>query len=500
MLDEIKSASKHSLIYGLGNLAPKIIGLILIPLYTNPRYLSQADYGALAVLEATTQLLVGILTMAMIQGLTRWYWEEKYLAEQKSLFFTTFVFLLVTILPLSVALLLFSEPLSQVLFKSSSFSYLIQLSIITAGLKILNNQIFCLAKLQSKSVLYSLTSVAKFVLILGFTLYWIILKGKGLEAIWQAYVIGEGIILIALIPYAYVNSKLKFQIVILKEMLVYGLPLMFATVSGVILAVTDRYMLNSMTGLEQTGTYSLGLRIANTLNLVLSTSFALALSPIRMKKINDPDNKRFYSKINTYTAFVFILALLVLSLFSLEFLKVFTGSAKYWAANGVIPILSFALFFGLLRNNVTIGLVVKKKTRSIGIITFITGVLNVGLNLVLIRLLDIYGAALATLLSQLFFFTTIYIVAQKAYSIPYELKKIIILILVSTLFIIGGVLLADLNVWIRLPVKFGFLVLFPLILFVLNFYEKKEVEIIKLVLKTWYNPKKLGQNIKRFLN
>lgn len=500
MLEDVRNASKHSVVYGLGNIAPKIIGLILIPLYTNPGYITHAEYGALSILEATTQLLVGLLTMAMVQGLTRWYWEKKYVADQKSIFFTTIVFLLFTITPFSVALLLCAKPISLLLFKSTSYSLLISLSIVTAGIRIITNQILCLVKLQSKSVFYSTTNLIKFVLILGLTLYGIIIRGKGLEAIWLAYVIGEGIVLIALIPYAFKNSQLKFHITVLKEMLVYGLPLMFASVSSVILSVTDRYMLNSISGLEQTGIYSLGLRIANSLNVVLSSSLALALSPIRMKKMNDPDNQRFYSKINTYTSYVFIIALLALSLFSLEILKIFTGSVKYWEANGIIPIISFALFFGLMKNNVTIGLSIKKRTIVIGLITFFIGGVNIILNLLLIRILDIYGAALATLISQLLFFILIYIYAQRTYRIPYELTKILVLIFLSTLMIFISIVITDLNPWLRLPAKFVMLISFPFILYLFNFYEKKEAEILKKIMKTWYNPKKAKENLRRFLS
>jgi O-antigen/teichoic acid export membrane protein len=40
MLSNIKLAFRNSLIYGLGNVSIKLAGLILIPLYTNPQYLS----------------------------------------------------------------------------------------------------------------------------------------------------------------------------------------------------------------------------------------------------------------------------------------------------------------------------------------------------------------------------------------------------------------------------------------------------------------------------
>lgn len=481
MLHDIKKTSKHSAVYALGNIATKIIGLILIPLYTDPKYLSQADFGALAVLEATSQLLIGLLTMAMIQSLTRWYWDKKYEGEQKSIFFTTLLFLIVTVIPVLLVLIGFSEPISMLLFQNIDYSILLKLTIGAAGLQVLSNQILCLAKVQSRSVLYSTVQIVKLSLILGLILYGIIIQGQGLEAIWWANLIGEAVTVIALSPYAIRNIALRFKTGILKEMLAYGFPLMLASISGVLLAVTDRYMLSSMSGLEDTGIYSLGYKIANTLKLVISMSLGLALSPLKMKKMNESDNHHFYSKVQTYSALVFSIGLLGLSLFSLEGIKLFTGSMEYWEANGIIPIIGYSLFFGLLKDNAYIGLSIKKKSKIIGMVIFVASVLNIVLNLILIPLFDIYGAAVATLLSQLFLFYIVHVQAQKAYKIPYELRKVWVLILVSGLFVVFGLLIVGLNAWFRIPIKLVLLFIFPFVLHLFRFYDDEELILIQQI-------------------
>ena len=38
MLNPIRQSIKGSVIYGLGNIAVKVVGFLLIPLYTDPRY------------------------------------------------------------------------------------------------------------------------------------------------------------------------------------------------------------------------------------------------------------------------------------------------------------------------------------------------------------------------------------------------------------------------------------------------------------------------------
>lgn len=504
MLRDLKRTAKHTAVYAIGNIATKLIGLVLIPLYTDPKYLSPVDFGALTVFEATVQLLVGVLTMAMIQSLTRWYWDEKYRDQQKSIFFTSISFLLFTVLPIIIVASLFSGQISHLLFQDSltktvDYSFLLKLTFFTAGLQILNNQTLCLAKLQSRSFLYTGILILKLLLTLGLILWGILIKDMGLKAIWQAYLIAELAIFVINIPYVLRNIVIKFHFSILYEMLSYGFPLMLASVSGVLLATADRYMLNSIVGLEKTGIYSLGFRIANTLKVVISMSLALSLSPLRMKKINESNNQRFYSKMALYSSYIFVLGLLALSLFALEGLKIFTGSKIYWEANNIVPIISFALLIGLIKDNVIIALSIKKKTKITGTLIFITGLLNIGLNLLLIPHYDIYGAAAATLLSQIFFFISVTIAAQRIYFIPYEWRKILTLILLSLAIVCIGIAIADLAVELRLLIKVGMLISFPFLLYVFNFYEEVELENIRSIFRNWAKPRKFKENLQRFL-
>lgn len=499
MLKELKKTSKHTAIYAVGNTAIKLIGLFLIPLYTNADYLSHDDFGALSILEATSQITIGVLTMAMIQSLTRWYWDKKYAKQQKSVFFTSMGFLACAIVPIALLILSVAEKLTIITLGSSEYTYLFQLTIIASIIQILNNQILCLAKLQSKSTLYISAQIGKLILTLGLILWGILRKGQGLEAIWQANLVGEIVILLLLLPYTIKNSSLKIHFEILQEMLSYGLPLMLASVSGVLLATVDRYMLSSMSSLENTGIYSIGFRIANTLKVIVTTSLALALSPLKMKKINEPDHHRFYSKTNTYTLFIFSIGLLAISLFSLEFIKLFTGSDIYWKANAIVPIIAFSLFFGLFKDNVLIGLAITKKTKIIGTLIFLTSLLNIGLNVVLIPTLDIYGAALATLLSQIFFFASITISSQRAYPISYEWKKIALMITFSVLIITGGLAITPLSLGARLLVKLSLLTSYPFILNLFKFYDKNELEQINTIFQTWRKPSLFIENIKRLV-
>ena len=53
MLKSIKISLKDTIIYGLGNIAVKVVGLVLIPIFTDKRYFPIDDFGVLGMLEAT---------------------------------------------------------------------------------------------------------------------------------------------------------------------------------------------------------------------------------------------------------------------------------------------------------------------------------------------------------------------------------------------------------------------------------------------------------------
>lgn len=499
MLNDIKKTARHSMLYALGNMGVKVVGFLLIPLYTNPELLSTSQYGAFAILEATLQLLVGVLAFAMPPSLARWYWQKEYEKDQKSIFFTTLLFLWLIIIPAILILVYFSDGISDLIFSTKEYANLIILTIIASGAQVLNNHVFTLLRLRSKSVQGVVVQTIKFLGLL-FLVYWGLKYNQGgLEAIIQSYLYVEIGVLFIFIPVMFQNSKAKIHFKVLREMISYGFPLMLASTSGVLLMVTDRYMLNSMEGLEKTAIYSVGTRIARTLKIIVTSSLTLGLLPLQMKKIGTKGSERFFSKSMKYSSFLFSVALLFLSLFSLEILKVITGDDIYWQAHGIVAIISFSLLFGQLKNDSLMGITIEKKTKITGSLIIITSLINIGLNLVLIPILDIYGAAFATLISQLFFFITIYIAAQRSHYIPYELKKVVGMIVVLFLFVGVGLLITDLNSLYRLSIKSLLFICFPFSLLLFGYYDAIEKERIAQLFKAWRNPRKIKENLQRFI-
>jgi O-antigen/teichoic acid export membrane protein len=495
MLRSIKISFKDTIIYGLGNIAVKVVGLVLIPIFTDKKYFPIDDFGVLGMLEATGLILTAALASGLPQSLTRWYWDTDHKANQKGIFFMSVTSQIVITVIFCLLLIPLSRTISQIIFSKPEWSKVIILIIIASGIQSINNLINTLMRLQSKSVLYSVTNLIKLFTVLSLTIYFIIPKRMGLEGIYLAQVIGNGLIVLILAGYTIRNSRIFFDKNIFRSMNVYGFPLLLANISAALLTVVDKYSLNSMTILKSVALYTMATKVTSVIKLVFADSIKLAIGPMMIKRMNDPDNKRFYSKVLLYTSYVMMFAIIGISLFSFEAIKIISGSKEFWGSVVIIPVLALSVFFVNMRDVTVYGLHLTKKTRIIGIIVFFTTLISIILNILLIPVWDITGAAMATLLSQFFYWLVCYYFSQKAFFVPYEIRKITVLFLTGAAISFSCLLINKMDLLPRLLIKTGCFVSFPFILYLFNFYEPVELQAIRGFFSKWSNIKNLRNNL-----
>jgi O-antigen/teichoic acid export membrane protein len=496
MIGSIKSTFKDSVIYGFGNIAVKLVGLALIPIYTDKKYFTTEEFGIIGMLDISGLVLLAVLSFSLPQSFTRWFWDKEHLDNQKGIFFITLVSQIIISLALCIILIPLAGPFSEMLFHSTNWTQAIVLLILASAIQGINNTVSTLMRLQSKSSLYSITNIIKLVIVLVLTLYFILARKMGIEGIYLAQVIGNSIYVLLLAGYAIRNCSIFFDWKVLKEMNSYGFPLFIAGVAAVFLNVIDRYSLNTMSILKSVALYTLAFKVTSVIKLVLVDSVKLAILPTFLKKMDAPDNKRFYSKILTYTSLVIMTAIVGVSLFSMEIIKIIAVSKDFWGAIAIVPILALSVFFTNMREITVYGLHIAKKSRTIGSIVVAATIVSLVLNILLIPRWDITGAAIATLLAQIFYWLGCYLFAQKVFYVNYELKKILILFLVGALFSFSSLLLNDLDLALRVPVKLFLVILFPFVIYIFNFYDRVEIDAINGLFKKWSKFRDLKKNLK----
>jgi O-antigen/teichoic acid export membrane protein len=496
MLNSIRISLKDTFIYGLGSIAVKIVGLVLIPLYTDPKFFSIEEFGVIGVLEISALVLSAAMASALPQSLTRWFWDKDYKDNQKGIFFMSLSIQIVVSLVFCLVLIPISGSLSLLIFSKTDWSKVIMFIIIASAIQAVNNIVNTLMRLQSRSGLYTITNLLKLITVLSLTLFFILSKKMGIEGIYLAQVIGNGLNVFFLLVYTIKNSKIFFDFSIYKSMNTYGFPLLLANISAVLLSVIDRYSLNSLALLKAVALYTLAFKITSVLKLVLVDSLRMALGPMMIKRIDTPNNTRFYSKVLLYSSYVMMFAVVGVSLFSYEVIKVISNSKEFWVAVKIIPVLALSVFFVSMKDVTVYGLHIAKKTKIIGMIVVFTTILSLGLNLLLIPFWDITGAAVATLFSQAVYWLACYYYSQKVFFVPYEISKIALIFLTGAILSFSSLFLNNMDLIPRIILKTGCLISFPFILYLFNFYEPVELLAIRGFVVKWSKLSNLGSNLK----
>ena len=206
MIKDIRKAIKHSLIYGLGNVLSKVAGLILLPLYTS--YLTTEEYGALALLEVTSQLLIVFFSFKISTAMLRWCSTEKDPDKEKSIIYTTFVSVLTIGIFLFVIGYLFSEKLALLLFDSLDYELYFVAVSLWATFGIIIEVPLSIMRLREKAFQYMLINLSRFLTVLLLNIYFVAFAEYGVLGIVFGNLTGNAVF--AIIAYPLIHKNINY--------------------------------------------------------------------------------------------------------------------------------------------------------------------------------------------------------------------------------------------------------------------------------------------------
>jgi O-antigen/teichoic acid export membrane protein len=498
LFSRLKFTAKSTAIYSLGNIGIKFIGLILLPLYTDR--LTTEEYGMWSLLEVTSQLLVMAFGLRLSAAMLRFFASEKTEEGKSKVVFTAFLASFVSVIIFNLTVQPINGWLSDLFFDSRNFASYFTLLTVWASLEIFNRLVMDLIRIREKPGLYITVTLLKFTGVLLLIIYLIAYRGMGIKGIIIGQLFGSGLLLVFTFPFIFRQIKLKADLAILKEMIRYGFPLIFSGMATFVLAMGDRFLIKIFLDYHEVGVYSLSYKFSNLVKIVFVQSFQLGFLPIAFNMFDKPDAKRFFTKVFTYYVFIVFWAGLALSLFSEEVIYLFSSNEAYYEAYRYIPFLALGICFYGMQSFFLLGIHFSKKTHVIAIITITVLIINIGLNSILIPRIGLMGAAITYILSGLVMAGANYYQSQKYYHIPYEMRKVFIIVLLSVALFSASAFVPDINLVPDLIIKLILIALFPILLILFRFYEPVEVERILGAWRKWRNPAKWRKNIKKLLS
>ncbi len=481
MLNTLKDIVKHSFIYGLGSLLSKFLGVILLPIYT--RFLTPADYGILSLLVITGSITGIIVKLGLNSALFR---EIIYHESEKAkALSTTLYFLILESAIFFGILVFFSSSISKLIFRSIEQSELLKFIFITRFLDTF--RIIAMTKLRigNRSKAYATLSVINFLIGVLLNIYFIVILRRGVEGLVIAGLIGSSFFTIISLFIMWNNLKVSFSPQILKRMLRFGVPLVPVGLSSYLMTSADRYFLQHFSTTTEVGLYSIGYKIGLIMSLIVQ-SFQLAWPSKKFEIAKQPNAESNLSKILTYYLFSMGFIGLAISLFSREILFIMT-TPEFYKAYIVVPLIVLSYIFYGMRFITNIALAVQNKMKYVPPIIIGSAGLNLYFNYLLIPRYGMMGAAIATIISYLVLVIVQTVVNLHFWYIPYEYKRLlkIIIIWIGTYGI--GFIIELPTIWLNLTFKLVLLLLFPLILYFLHFFEPQEIKAIKKIVNSELN-------------
>lgn len=361
------------------------------------RYFGPSNYGIISYAAS----LVAFVTPLMKLGTSYVLVNEiiKFPQEEGEILGTSMMMTLISSLMCVVGLAAFAKIADYNDPTTSTVVVLYSLILIAQSMEQI--QYWFQAKLLSKIV--SITSLAVYLVISAYKVFLLASK-KSIYWFAVSNALDHSIIAIVLIIiYLHKNDqRLKFSWICFKRLWKNGRLYIVPEIMGLVLQQSDRIMLKFMCGNSEVGMYASALYIAGLSGFVFNAiiqSFQPQIleDKLRDKKKYERDMIKLYGIINYLSLMqcVFIVIFgkyMVNLLYGSEFLENIT------MLNIVVWYTMFS-YFGSVR---TVYIVAENKQKYLWIISFSGMIINIVLNLLLINEFGGEGAAVATLITQVF--------------------------------------------------------------------------------------------------
>jgi O-antigen/teichoic acid export membrane protein len=395
--------------YSFASLLTMIGGLITFPVLT--RTFSVGDYGIMNLIAATITVSVALGKIGLQHSIVRYSSEitaGKSPFSLAQLTATTFYGMLASALLVVMVVVLgielaparwLSDPRVRVLF-------LIAAPMIVT--QVVESGVTNFLRAEQKTTALMKYTVAKKYLSLGLILFAVLLVSQTLASFYVASVIAEALAVgtLAWIFFRTAGQRRpeigQFSRPLYGELLRFGIPMLIGyELSGIILSVGDRYVIQGLVGEEPLGLYSAAYNLCQYVQQVFIASVGQAIMPLYMQMWDQKgaaETELFIAK--SLRSYVLFGAPIVAGVAAVgpELLPSL-ASDRYAGASAVLPWVIAGMVVDGANAMVGAGLFIFRKTRVVMAVVMSSATLNLVLNLILVPRIGIIGAAIATLVS-----------------------------------------------------------------------------------------------------
>lgn len=398
MLKKFKLFIENFFVYGLGGVISKIIPLIMIPIIT--RIMPNSEYFGLSDLSNTIiQFGSAIAIMGMYDAMYRMFFEKEEEEFKKNICSTAFVFTFFTSIIIFIIMLICKDIIAKYFFSDIKYAYIVYISAIATLVGATNSIISAPTRMQNKRKIFLITNTISPLVSYAIAIP-MLLKGYYTIALPLAVVISS---LTMEITFGIMNHKWfsfkRFDFKLLKQLLIIAIPLLPNFLIYWVFNSCDKVMITNMIGIGAAGIYSVGSKLGHGSQLIY-TAFAGGWQYFAFSTMKEKNQVKSNSLVFEYLGIVSFISTVFMCAVSYYIFKIIF-TEEYLSSYIIAPYLFLAPLLQMLFQVASNQFLVEKKTWPNMLILLAGVIINIILNIILIPILGIEGASIATLFGYL---------------------------------------------------------------------------------------------------
>lgn len=409
-----KDLAKNTAIVSIGKICTQLITFLLLPVYT--AVLSNEEYGVVDLLNTLTSLLLPIVTLQIEQGIFRYLIDCRENNEKQIKLITTIIRFMIIQSIACIVIFLCVSP-----FIHNEYKYFLIANLLMG---IFSSLLLQICRGLGDNATYAIGSFITGAFTVVLNVIFIVAFRWGAYGMLGAIAISNFICSVYIFLkrkiYKYIKPK-QFDKKILKEIIKYSVPLIPNMISWWIVSASDRTIISAVIGIAQNGIYSAANKFSGVFTTLYSV-FNLTWTESASININSEDRDEFFSKILDFVI-RFFGCLCLGTIAVMPFVFNILINEKFAEAYYQIPILILGSVFNILVSFVGSIYVAKKLTKEIAKTSIISAVINIFVNIALIKSIGLYAASISTVIAYALMFIYRWIDVKKY--VKFNVNKIL---------------------------------------------------------------------------
>lgn len=413
----LKNLLKDSAVYGIGIVLSRLVGFLMIPIYT--RVLTPADYGIIETIVRVVDVVGLVLALGLASAFMRYFNEASEGPDRRRLISTSMLLIVAATAVALVVVVPASPWVTEAAFADRENERYVRIALIGMLLATVSNLPLTLLRAEGRAWRFTVISTAQLVLALTLNIVLLVFLRLGVLGAVLSTLINAAVWSVLLGGELLVRHGVHFDRGWARRLLAFGVPLVPASLSQFVLHFSDRFFLTRFSTIEDLGLYSLAYRfamLATTLYGMLDTAWW----PWAFRVAREEDAPRNLADgvaMMLVASTVFVTGVI---LFSKPVIDVM-ASAEFGAASRYVPPLTFAYWLFSTVAPVSVGLQLAERTGVVAFANGIAAVVCLGLSFWIIPLYGVWGAIGVTVASFGVLATTIGVSAHIAHPLPHRL-------------------------------------------------------------------------------